>query len=255
MAANELTPEVPGISISRASDEENDSIGIDNPKDYQNGSNKHDNDLKNDPNDLGMDDNGSRESNDELENDSDSKDVSQLAEKLDDIGLDGNDEKLINSADVIGDRVLVERDGKFELVDIAEVKAEYFLMKGIDEKLLDQEVTDEKPAAGESIIKEKKNKKGSKESTKKQSPRPKTSPMRGNPTRTMNNNRVASATVTKRHNDEYSYIKSKYAMTEHQLEMKRKREEAIGKRKKEEEQRMREEMERKREEAESAFQV
>lgn len=240
MATKDLSPIVPGISISGASDEESD------PEQLESKSQEKDALQDSDSNDN-PELNGS---NEECE----SKKLSELAEKMDDVNIKENEDSLYSSADIVGDRVLVEKDGKFELVDIAEVKAEYFLMKGIDPNFHASKEKDEKPAEEQNMKNEEK-KRSNEESKGAHSPRPKTSPIRGNSNRIVSNNRVASAIVTRKHNDEYSYLKSKYGMTEHQLEMKKRREEAIAKRKKEEEEREMEEMERKREEAEKAFQV
>ena len=250
MAANDLSPAVPGISISVVSDDERDP-----PDDKQELETKDPPpSIENSDNDLKLDNNYNEELG-EVESDSGSKDAaSELSTKLNDIEIDENDDSSYKAADIVGDRVLIERDGKFELVDIAEVKAEYFMMKGIDENLLNQEEKDQMPTTGE----RKDGQNNEKEALDRKgdtSLRPKTSPVRGSPKKTVTNNRIVSASNTRKHNDEYSYIRSKYAMTEDQLEMKKKREEVIARRKREEEQRLKEEMERKREEAESAFQV
>ena len=251
MAANELFATVPGISISAASDEENDSSD-ENKHEFEKENQIRSNDQL--TNDSANNNNCNGEC-DEVDNGNGSKDdTSELSAKMNDIEIDDNEESSFKAADIVGDRVLVERDGKFELVDIAEVKAEYFEMKGIDEKLLNHQENDQWSVSSEDVNKRKSE--NEKKSVKNEtSIRPKTSPTRGNLSKPLRNNRVSSASVTRRNNDEYSYIKSKYGMTEHQLEMKKKREEAIAKRKKEEEQRLREEMQRKRDDAERAFQV
>jgi len=251
MAANELLATVPGISISAASDEENES-SEENNQEFEKENKIHSNDQLN--NNL-PDNNNYNGEHDEVDDGNGSKDdTSELSAKMKDIGIDDNEESSFKAADIVGDRVLVERDGKFELVDIAEVKAEYFEMKGIDEKLLNHQENDQQSVSSEGINK-KKSENRKKSAKNEISVRPKTSPTRGNLSKPEKNNRVSSASITRRNNDEYSYIKSKYGMTEHQLEMKKKREEAIAKRKKEEEQRLKEEMQRKRDDAERAFQA
>lgn len=239
MAANELSP--PGVSIHGPTDEENDSN-----ENRENANEDRDQSVNRHDEDELSDHPGAVESE---------RIVSELAENLDDAEIDKNENNSFSSADVVGDRVLVEKDGKFELVDIAEVKAEYFAMKGIDKRFANQ-VDDEKPAEDQKVkLEQKKDKKANQEGKKARSPRPKTSPMRGNSSKMAKDGRIASATVARKHNEEYSYIKSKYGMTEHQLEMKKKREEAIARRKKEEEERIAQDLERRREEAEQAFQV
>lgn len=166
--------------------------------------------------------------------------------------------------EMVGDRVLIERDGKFELVDASEIKAEYFEMLGLSPEQKESSVNDvgkasdlseDKPSAA---LPKKQEISGEKHSTNRA--RPKTTGLERisarNPTspRRKSPNRTQSAKPLRR-SDEYSYIKSRYAMTEQQLEMKRKREEAIARRRKEEEARELEEQRRKRDDAESAFQA
>ena len=162
--------------------------------------------------------------------------------------------------EMIGDRVLIERDGKFELVDVNEIKAEYFDMLGISLEKSNSESTENEASASETG---EVNGNEIKEEKPEIRPRPKTTSVqelhrkteRQKSSRRVDKNRSQSAQVTRRKNDEYAYVKSIYAMTEQQLEIKRKREEAIARRRKEEEQREREEKRRKREDAERAFQV
>lgn len=155
--------------------------------------------------------------------------------------------------EMVGDRVLIERDGKFELVDASEIKAEYFEMLGLEKGKLDNDSSERKSEYSETS--EDKSLTSLREDTSVL--RPKTSGMgRTSPTsfRKKSPTRSYSAKPPRR-NEEYSYIKSRYAMTEQQLEIKRKREEAIARRKKEEEERAMEEHRRKREDAERAFEV
>lgn len=168
------------------------------------------------------------------------------------------DEKPAN-LEMIGDRVLIERDGKFELVDVSEIKAEYFEMLGLSPGEKKNETKGETNGVANG---EEKRKNASK--TPEEKPPVKTRPKTTNigDYRRRNNHRSSrsperrstSAKLSSR-NDDYSHIKSVYGMTEEQLKIKRRREEAIAKRKKEEKQREEEEMRRKREDAETAFQV
>ena len=158
-------------------------------------------------------------------------------------------EKSPQNYEIVGDRVLVEKDGKFELVDANEIKAEYFEMLGIkvdesakgNENSQNNDVKTENPP--EPIVRE----------------RPKTTPAFGS--RGANGNRATHVPKKRvqsswgHRNSEYSKIKSPYGLSEKQLEIKRKREEAIARRKKEEADRQQEEENRKREDAEQAFQV
>ena len=172
-----------------------------------------------------------------------------------------SDDKVAKSptVEMVGDRVLIERDGKFELVDASEIKAEYFEMLGLDKGLegessgkdseKDSEILDDiKPPTFSNEQESSKRSGTTKERPKTSALERTTSPKKKSP------NRSQSAKTTRR-SDEYSYIKSRYAMTEQQLEIKKKREEAINRRRKEEEARELEEQRRKREDAESAFQV
>ena len=155
-------------------------------------------------------------------------------------------EEQAQNYEIVGDRVLVEKDGKFELVDANEIKAEYFEMLGIKPEESGGDVkTTKEPTATSSEVKVRE--------------RPKTTPARGNrygeappPQRFK---RVQSSWGGRRRNDEFGNIRSAYGLTDKQLEIKRKREEAIARRKKEEEEMAREEERRKREDAERAFQV
>lgn len=151
--------------------------------------------------------------------------------------------------EIVGDRVLVEKDGKFELVDANEIKAEYFEMLGIKAEEnggdLSKEKADSSPKEQEEAL-----------STKPQQ-RPNTTPAGGNRKKTtqQRSTRAQSSWGERCRNNEYSNIRSPYGLSEKQLEMKKRREEAIARRRKEEEERNHEEERRKREEAESAFQV
>lgn len=154
--------------------------------------------------------------------------------------------------EVVGDRVLIERDGKFELVDVNEIKAEYFEMLGISPEK--SEPTSE-PSDNTSVeVSE-----CDKDKSPERKTRPKTTSLhellrRNEIKATPAKNRSKSA-KTRSRKDEFAHLKSPYGMTEQQIEIKRKREEAIARRKKEEEERRREEARRKREDAERAFQV
>ena len=199
--------------------------------------------------------NGILESFSNPQNNSDAGD-SELCERFDS-GVSLNEEKSPDEPnetgektspnyEIVGDRVLVEKDGRFELVDANEIKAEYFEMLGI------------KPEGNASSQTT-----GVKQETENPEPkvreRPKTTPAFGSRGKDGKN---ASEVSKKRaqsswgyRNSEYSKIKSPYGLSEKQLEIKRKRDEAIARRKKEESDRQREEEKRKREDAEQAFQV
>ena len=161
-----------------------------------------------------------------------------------------NGEKSSQNYEIVGDRVLVEKDGKFELVDANEIKAEYFEMLGIKP----EGSVEGSQSSQNGDIKEKSD---SSEPIVRQ--RPKTTPAFGSRGKDGKNTiqapgkRVQSSWGYR--NSEYSKIKSPYGLTERQLEIKRKREEAIVRRKKEEADRQKEEEKRKREDAEQAFQV
>ncbi|XP_031572604.1 vicilin-like seed storage protein At2g18540 [Actinia tenebrosa] len=161
--------------------------------------------------------------------------------------------------EMIGDRVLIERDGKFELVDVGEIKAEYFEMLGLSPGEKKAETTDESNGVANGEEKRKNSPKRPEEKPPSK-PRPKTTNIgdyrRRKDQRSSRSpeRRSTSAKLSSR-NDDYSHIKSVYGMTEEQLKIKRRREEAIAKRKKEEKQREEEEMRRKREDAERAFQA
>ena len=235
---------VPGISVHGASDEENDAendAGISQTN--QNDDKEHLSDLS-----SGSEDGEDRvkSNNSGLENEKNDENVEK---DLENMKLDDGAEKPKVPYEVVGDRILIERDGKFELIDASEVKAEYFQMMGVTPEA----TPEEKPDADQKITDN--GDKNELDVAEKKSPRPKTSPIRTSPKRTAQNYRATSAHVRPKQNDEYAHIKSRYAMTEHQLEMKRRREELVAKRKREEEEREMEEMERKRSEAESAFQV
>lgn len=150
--------------------------------------------------------------------------------------------------EIVGDRVLVEKDGKFELVDANEIKAEYFEMLGIKAEGNEGDLSKEKT---ESPHKEEET------SSLKSQQRPSTTPAGGNrkTTARQRSTRAQSSWGERHRNNEYSNIRSPYGLSEKQLEIKKRREEAIARRRKEEEERMQEEEKRKREEAERAFQV
>lgn len=178
---------------------------------------------------------------------------SQNEDNLEEAGQsDTTDEKPAN-LEMIGDRVLIERDGKFELVDVSEIKAEYFEMLGI--------TAPEKPEDKETVItnggvaSDKKTATLNEEKPAKQRPKTTVKETRRKNTKNSPERRTTSAKYSRQRSDEYSNIKSMYGMSEEQLEIKRRREEAISKRKKEEKERENEEMRRKREDAERAFQV
>ncbi|KAK3711628.1 hypothetical protein QZH41_014058 [Actinostola sp. cb2023] len=155
----------------------------------------------------------------------------------------GEEEQPAN-LEMIGDRVLIERDGKFELVDVSEIKAEYFEMLGIS------------PAEKKEGVEHAPEEKSPTQNEEK--PRPRTTfneTRRRNTRNSSPERRTTSARFSRSRSDEYSNIKSTYGMSEDQLKIKRRREEAIAKRKKEEKEREDEEMRRKREDAERAFQA
>lgn len=161
--------------------------------------------------------------------------------------------------EMIGDRVLIERDGKFELVDVSEIKAEYYEMLGIA-----TENNGENPASEETGSETSENSvKEIAEDKPEKRPRPKTTSVhelhrRNEKKRTakgVDRTRSQSAKALRQRSDEYAHIKSDYAMTEQQLEIRRKCKEAKLRRQKEEQEREREEQQRKREDADRAFQV
>ena len=158
----------------------------------------------------------------------------------------------------IGDRVLIERDGKFELVDVSEIKAEYYDMLGIEPENNGENASSEEEGSETSensvkdIVEDKPEKR----------PRPKTTSVhelrRNEKKRTakgVDRTRSQSAKALRRRSDEYAHIRSDYAMTEQQLEIRRKCKEAKLRRQKEEQEREREEQQRKREDADRAFNV
>ena len=158
----------------------------------------------------------------------------------------------------IGDRVLIERDGKFELVDVSEIKAEYYDMLGIEPENNGENASSEEAGSETSensvkdIVEDKPEKR----------PRPKTTSVhelrRNEKKRTakgVDRTRSQSAKALRRRSDEYAHIRSDYAMTEQQLEIRRKCKEAKLRRQKEEQEREREEQQRKREDADRAFNV
>lgn len=233
---------VPGISVHGASDEENDA-GISQTA-QNDDEEEHFSDLSSESEDDDEDKLKSSNSSVEKEN------IEENATKdLENMKLDDSVDQPKVPYEVVGDRILIERDGKFELIDASDVKAEYFQMMGVTPEATPKG----KPDADKKIAEN--GDKNELDAKEKKSPRPKTSPIKTSPKRTSQDNRATSANVRRKYNDEYAHIKSRYAMTEHQLEMKRRREELVAKRKREEEEREREEMERKRSEAESAFQV
>lgn len=161
--------------------------------------------------------------------------------------------------EMIGDRVLIERDGKFELVDVSEIKAEYYDMLGI----APENNGGKNESEGQGSKTTENNHKEIEEEKPESRPRPKTTSVhelhRRNEkkriTRGVDRTRSQSAKAVRQRSDEYAHIKSEYAMTEQQLEIRRKCKEAKLRRQKEEQEREREEQERKREDADRAFQV
>ena len=161
--------------------------------------------------------------------------------------------------EMIGERVLIERDGKFELVDVSEIKAEYYDMLGIEVENNDENAASEETGSetSENSVKE------IAEDKSEERPRPKTTSVhellrRNEKKRTakgVDRTRSQSAKALRRRSDEYAHIKSDYAMTEQQLEIRRKCKEAKLRRQKEEQEREREEQQRKREDADRAFHV
>lgn len=162
--------------------------------------------------------------------------------------------------EMIGDRVLIERDGKFELVDVSEIKAEYYDMLGIvpennDENILSEETGSETSEKNAKEIED--------EKSEQERPRPKTTSVqelqrrneKKRTSRGVDRTRSQSAKAIRQRNDDYAHIRSEYAMTEQQLEIRRKCKEAKLRRQKEEQEREREEQQRKREDADRAFQV
>ena len=162
--------------------------------------------------------------------------------------------------EVIGDRVLIERDGKFELVDVTEIKAEYYDMLGLSAETNGHSENTSEETSSELLEDNVEYRKDEKPETK---PRPKTTSLHDfhrrkeqkRTNRDLNRARTQSAKALRKQNDEYSYVKSVYAMTEQQLEIRRKCREAKLRRQKEGQEREREEQQRKREDADRAFQV
>lgn len=162
--------------------------------------------------------------------------------------------------EMIGDRVLIERDGKFELVDVSEIKAEYYDMLGITPENNDKDNDNE----GTNSETSENNAKEIEEEKPEPRPRPKTTSLhelqrrnaeKKKTARGIDRTRSQSAKAVRQRNDEFAHIKSEYAMTEQQLEIRRKCREAKLRRQKEEQEREREEEQRKREDADRAFQV
>lgn len=173
-------------------------------------------------------------------------------------GINGDS---LPAMEVIGDRVLIERDGKFELVDVSEIKAEYYDMLGLSaETNGHSENTTSEETPSELLEDNVEYRKDEKPETK---PRPKTTSLHDfhrrkeqkRTNRDLNRTRTQSAKALRKQNDEYSYVKSVYAMTEQQLEIRRKCREAKLRRQKEGQEREREEQQRKREDADRAFQA
>ena len=168
--------------------------------------------------------------------------------------------------EMIGDRVLIERDGKFELVDVSEIKAEYYDMLGIspDKTNNDVENTESEGTASETTdIRTENNVRDIEDEKPEPRFRPKTTSLhelhrrneKKRTARTADRTRSQSAKIVRQRNDEYSHIRSEYAMTEQQLEIRRKCREAKLRRQKEEQEREREEQQRKKDDADRAFQV
>lgn len=160
--------------------------------------------------------------------------------------------------EMIGDRVLIERDGKFELVDVSEIKAEYYDMLGITPENNDNDNEGTNSETSENNAKE------IEEEKPETRPRPKTTSLhelqrrnaeKKKTARGIDRTRSQSAKAVRQRNDEFAHIKSEYAMTAQQLEIRRKCKEAKLRRQKEEQEREREEEQRKREDADRAFQV
>lgn len=177
-------------------------------------------------------------------------------------GINGDSSPVKSPAmEMIGDRVLIERDGKFELVDVSEIKAEYYDMLGLSTETNghSENITSE-DTPNELLENNIEYRKDEKPETK---PRPKTTSLHDlhrrreqkRTSRDLNRTRSQSAKAVRKQNDEYSYVKSVYAMTEQQLEIRRKCREAKLRRQKEGQERERQEQQRKREDADRAFQV
>ena len=176
---------------------------------------------------------------------------------------DDKSEALASSpqVEVVGDRVLIERDGKFELVDVKEIKAEYFEMLGlsVDDKLKTS-VEEEPPSEVNDSVSSETSETRNKSTDKKT--RPKTTTLdellrrnQKNETPQKSRSKSAKTRSSFSRRDDFAHIKSPYGMTEQQIEIKKKREEAIARRKREEDERRREEIRRQREDAERAFEV
>ena len=165
--------------------------------------------------------------------------------------------------EMIGDRVLIERDGKFELVDVSEIKAEYYDMLGISTDTADSKEAEKTESEGTASDATENISKDMVEEKSVPRARPKTTSVhelhrrneKKRTTRSSERTRSQSAKAVRQKNDEYSHIKSPYALTEQQLEIRRKCMEAKRRREKEEEEREREEQQRRREDADRAFQV
>ena len=165
--------------------------------------------------------------------------------------------------EMIGDRVLIERDGKFELVDVSEIKAEYYDMLGISTDTANSKEAEKTESEGTASDASENISKDMVEEKPVPRARPKTTSVhelhrrneKKRTTRRSERTRSQSAKAVRQKNDEYSHIKSPYAMTEQQLEIRRKCMEAKRRREKEEEEREREEQQRRREDADRAFQV
>ncbi|XP_065056886.1 coiled-coil domain-containing protein 181-like [Rhopilema esculentum] len=240
--AEELKPKLPDISVSGTSEDEGNSPRREEIGDEDKYANS----------DSDQDSLKETTSNGHVNSGLIDNDMPALAEKLSKVDVESEDIKF-SSNDIVGDRILIERDGKFELVDASEVKAEYFQMMGIEEDLGKESSPEEKPPLESAkSMKEDSTKNNPSNRT---SPRPKTSPLKAGSSKVPQKSRAKSSYARERNYDEYSHIKSRYAMTDHQLEMKRRREEAIARRKKEEDERLQEENNRKRDEAEKAFQA
>ena len=165
--------------------------------------------------------------------------------------------------EMIGDRVLIERDGKFELVDVSEIKAEYYDMLGISPDTQNNDAENTTESEGTASETTENNAKDIEDEKPEQRRRPKTTSVhelqrrneKKKTARVADRTRSQSAKAARQRNDEYSHIRSEYAMTEQQLEIRRKCKEAKLRRQKEEQEREREEQQRKREDADRAFQV
>ncbi len=164
------TISVPGISVSAASDEEHegefsliDNIPIDKNKERRTSASSIS--SLSSSSELGDYANNSSNITDEQRDDDDDEHHNPTDDEVKDI-LNGTESMAINENgvvpngdggtttqkpyEVVGDRVLIERDGKFELVDVNDVKADYFQMMGFGESPEVKVSLEEKPASADS---------------------------------------------------------------------------------------------------------